>query len=76
MTQPATPLPLSLETSPDERRAQLEQRAAAQEQPTTLAGWRELLGPLPPPEEGEDSIDTFEETLNSIRKRSARIPLL
>jgi hypothetical protein len=76
MTQPATPLPLSPETTPAERRDQIEQRAAAREQPTTLAGWRELLGPLPPPEEGEDSIDTFEETLNSIRKRSIGVPSL
>jgi hypothetical protein len=74
MTDPALHLPP--EASPTERRSQIEQRAVIQGQPTTLAGWRALLGPLPPTEEGEASLEAFEEALNDIRKRPARAPAL
>lgn len=74
MSQPA--LPLSPDATPSERRSQLERNASAQGQPTTLAGWQDLLGPLPPPEEGEESIETFEAALREVRAGKTRAPSL
>lgn len=74
MSQPVRPL--SPHASPTERRAQIEQSAPAQQQPTTLAGWREMLGPVPPPEEGEASMDEFEAALREIRKGKPGVPPL
>ena len=73
MSQPARPLPP--DAPPSERRAQLERSPSAQGQPTTLAGWRDLLGPLPAHEEGEESLEAFEEALRDVRKRPGKAPL-
>lgn len=72
MSQPALPS----NATPEERRAQLEKSEAAQAQPRTLAGWHELLGPVPALEEGEESWETFEAALQEAREGKVKAPKL